>query len=445
MSRVITRNALARTHANSELPGATPPDLPNTHDYPLVPPITSPPTLVRPSHTDDEEIPSHPNNAGDPEGPNGDPDPADDGPDDGPDRDDGDERSTPEPNNDDPFEAHGGADNLTVRDLLRILGPILAERRSPPHIPPAAPPHPRRLKVNSPEEFDGRSPKKLKSFLVSCNHAFCTDPDTFCPHEKRVSYALSYLRGTAQCHFDTQLEDEEDADFMPPDWLHDWLLFVKELRDMFGDPNAEANAEAELDDLRMRANQKFADFLVEFNTLSGQVNWGDRALRHRLKQVLPDRIKDALILVEEPADFNDWKRLVQNVDQWYWERQGEIRRDARPNPSTNTNRGNAPSSTRATTPGTSPASSTTTTRDPTSTSSVARHLTAQGGLTQTERDRWIAQGLCLYCGGQGHKASKCSKARKTRETTGRAAQSLASPLGSSTTPVEPKITVIPEN
>src|SRR6266852_1552346 len=252
MSRVITRNALARTHANSELPGATPPDLPNTHDYPLVPPITSPPALVRPSHTDDEEIPLHPNNAGDPEGPNGDPDPADDGPDDGPDRDDGDERRTPELNNDDPFEAHGGANNLTVRDLLHILGPILAECRSPPHIPPATPPHPRRRKVNSPEEFDGRSPKKLKSFLVSCNHAFRADPDTFRPHEKRVSYALSYLRGTAQRHFDTQLEDEEDADFMPPDWLHDWPLFVKELRDMFGDPNAEANAEAVLDDLRMR-------------------------------------------------------------------------------------------------------------------------------------------------------------------------------------------------
>ena len=118
---------------------------------------------------------------------------------------------------------------------------------------------------------------------------------------------------------DTQLEDEEDADFMSPDWLHDWLLFVKELHDMFGDPNVEANTEAELDGLRMWANQKFADFLVEFNTLSSQVNWGDCALHHRLKQVLPDCIKDALVLVEEPADFNDWKRLVQNIDQWYWE------------------------------------------------------------------------------------------------------------------------------
>ena len=193
-----------------------------------------------------------------------------------PDGDNRDERSTEEPNNDDPFEAHGGADNLSVQDLLRILGPILAECQSPPHIPPVAPPNPRRLKVNSPEEFDGCSPRKLKSFLISCNHAFHVDPDTFRPHDKCVSYALSYLHGSAQRHFDMQLKDEEDANFVPPDWLHDWTHFVKELRDMFRDPNAEATAEVDLDGLRMRTNQKFADFLIEFNMLSSQVNWGDR-------------------------------------------------------------------------------------------------------------------------------------------------------------------------
>jgi hypothetical protein len=88
---------------------------------------------------------------------------------------------------------------------------------------------------------------------------------------------------------------------------------------MFGDPNAEATAEVELDGLHMRTKQKFADFLVDFNTLLSQVNWGDRALRYRLKQVLPDLIKDSLALVEEPAAFNEWKCLVQNIDQWYWE------------------------------------------------------------------------------------------------------------------------------
>ena len=217
---------------------------------------------------------------------------------------------------------------------------------------------------------------------------------------------------------------------------------------MFGDPNAEATVEAELDALRMRTNQKFADFLVDFNTLSSQVNWGDCALRHRLKQVLPDCIKDALVLVEEPAVFNEWKHLVQNIDQWYWERQVEIRRDARLNSGTNTTRATPAPNVCNTSAGAPSTSATSAARNMGSSPPVVHHLTAQGGLTQTERDRRIAQGLCLYCGGQGHKASEFGKARKARETTGRAAQLTPSesvPIGPSTMPGEPKFTVLSEN
>jgi hypothetical protein len=225
---------------------------------------------------------------------------------------------------------------MTVCDLLCLLGPILVVRPDPP---PAIAPNARQLKVNVPDKFDGRNPKKLKSFLVSCNNTFRVDPNTFCLHDKRVSYTLSYLRGSAQRHFNTQLEDEDEVDFIPPGWLHNWPHFVEELHKTFGDLNAEATAEVELNGLHMQTNQKFADFLVDFNTLSSQVNWGDRALRHRLKRVLPDHIKDSLVLVEEPATFNEWKGLVQNVDQWYWEQQVEICWDACPNPGTNTSHG----------------------------------------------------------------------------------------------------------
>ena len=200
---MITHNAHTRTHANSEPPRATPSDLPNTPgpNDPPISPVTSPTGPFRPAHLEDhidhpEDSPPHPN-AGGPEGPNRDPDPLDDGPNGRPDRDDGDQQSAGAPDNDDPFETYGGADNLTVQDLLCILGPILVECRGAPHMSPVAPPNPRWLKVNSPEEFNGHSPKKLKSFLISCNHAFRTDPDTFCSHDKRVSYVLSYLCGSA--------------------------------------------------------------------------------------------------------------------------------------------------------------------------------------------------------------------------------------------------------
>lgn len=461
MSHILTRNAHARNLANVESPtprnghaasqirgrGAAP--IPFSSQRIFHP--TDPSELSDPPERDERPItpignfadpfaqgqgnPPYRGGPGDPEGPDGDPNPPGDG-----------FQGDPNDGDEDGRNANELNANLTVRDLLRYIGPILAaNHRGPPPAAPLAPTNPRRLKVNSPEEFDGHSPKKLKSFLVACNNAFRADPDTFRLQDKRVSYALSYLRGSAQRHFDTQLEDEEEPGFMPPDWLTDWTRFVEELRDMFGDPNAETTAEAELDSLRMRTNQKFADFLVEFNTLSSQVNWGDRALRHRLKHALPDRIKDSLALVQEPDPFADWKRLVQSIDQRYWERQADIRRETRPS---NTNRGTSIGNQRTPAQGPPSSSATTFPRDAPNGPPVARHLTAQGGLTQTERDRRIAQGLCLYCGGQGHKATECSKARKAREKTGRAAQtseSISSPSVSSITPVDPKATVIPEN
>ena len=214
---------------------------------------------------------------------------------------------------------------------------------------------------------------------------------------------------------------------------------------MFGDPNAEATAEAELNVLCMWTNQKFADFLIDFNMLLSQVNWGDCTLHHWLKQVLPDHIKDSLALVEEPATFNEWKCLVQNIDQRYWEQQAEIRRDAHLNSSTNTTCATPAPNVHNTLVG---GPSTSAAHDMPSSPPIVHHLTAQGELMQTEWDQQIAQGLCLYCGGQGHKANKCGKVQKAREMMGRVAQLTPSesvPIGPSTMPGEPKFTVISEN
>jgi hypothetical protein len=72
---------------------------------------------------------------------------------------------------------------------------------------------------------------------------------------------------------------------------------------------------------RIPNGQRVGIYIIpyNFNTLLSQVNWGDHALHHWLKQALPDCIKDSLVLVEEPVAFNEWKCLVQNVDQQYWE------------------------------------------------------------------------------------------------------------------------------
>src|SRR5271169_4613528 len=286
---------------------------------------------------------------------------------------------------DEPDGADPGADmpNVSARELMELLGRVLADRA--PAAPPAHSSASRSIKVNPPEEFDSRSSRKLKSFLVSCNNAFRGDPDVFANDDKRVMFALSYLRGSAQRHFDHQIEDEEEPHFVAPPWLNSWTYFVEELREMFADPNSdpnsEATAEADLDNLCMHANQKFSDFLVEFNVLASQVNWGDRALRHRLKQALPDRIKDNLVLVQEPSGLLEWKHLVLSIDRHYWERQEDIRHEGRLKSNPTRNSGST-TTTSASAQGKNTSTGTTSTSKTNSGNTMAtpRHFTPNGSL-----------------------------------------------------------------
>src|SRR5271163_1762260 len=72
---------------------------------------------------------------------------------------------------DEPDGADLGADtpNVSARELMELLGRVLAD--CAPAVPPAHSSASRSIKVNPPKEFDGRSSRKLKSFLVSCNNS----------------------------------------------------------------------------------------------------------------------------------------------------------------------------------------------------------------------------------------------------------------------------------
>jgi hypothetical protein len=97
-------------------------------------------------HGNEQESPPHHEHAGGPAGPNEEPKPSDDRSIGGPDRDNGDNgddgygRDRDEHDNDKLFWACGGSNNVTVQDLLHLLGPILAEHQGPvPALPIVTP------------------------------------------------------------------------------------------------------------------------------------------------------------------------------------------------------------------------------------------------------------------------------------------------------------------
>ena len=78
-----------------------------------------------------------------------------------------------------------------------------------------------RAKAKEPDTFDGSDPKKLNNFILLCNLYFRNNP-AYSDDEPKVTFALSYLRGTALEYFEPSILDSDDT----PDWMDDWSAFL---------------------------------------------------------------------------------------------------------------------------------------------------------------------------------------------------------------------------
>ena len=93
-------------------------------------------------------------------------------------------------------------------------------------------------KVQEPDVFDSSDTCKLQPFLVQCTLNFRNCPDAFSTDSAKVTFALSYLKGTALNWFKPLLTSGLNLA-----WLDDYSDFVSELRKNFRPhgPKGEGN------------------------------------------------------------------------------------------------------------------------------------------------------------------------------------------------------------
>ena len=104
------------------------------------------------------------------------------------------------------------------------------------------------------------------------------------------------------------------------DWIDNWDLFVKELRTNFGPYDEVGDVERELVNLHMKDNQRMSEYLVRFNSLSSQSQWGEQALKHHFYNGLPSRLKDEITKGKgKPWTLSEMRQKARNADARYWE------------------------------------------------------------------------------------------------------------------------------
>jgi len=290
-----------------------------------------------------------------------------------------------------------------------------------------------RAKVREPDTFDGTDPKKLRTFLVQCELCFQDRAKAFRLDRAKVTFAQSYLKGMTLEWFEPDLLNSGDpADC--PRWMESWVHFVAELQSTFGPHDPIADAEHQLEHLRMKDAHRVTRYIVDFNRLASQVqDYGDGVLRRLFYSGLPDHLKDEIARVGKPLTLHGLRALCQEIDARYWERKEQISRTTKtqststPTKSSNSG-GNSSNSGQEKSKTGNPSSSANSSGSSKATSNqsssgsrpdLTNKLGKDGKLTADECKRHLDNNLCMFCGGTGHFADNCPK--KTKKAKARAA------------------------
>ena len=114
--------------------------------------------------------------------------------------------------------------------------------------------------------------------------------------------------------FEPDLLGMDDSDARPL-WMTSWCEFVIELQTTFGPHDPVADAEHQLDHLRMKDTHRVNRYVVDFNRIASQVRgYGDGALRHHFYSGLPDRIKDEISRIGKLRTLDGLRAVAQEID-----------------------------------------------------------------------------------------------------------------------------------
>ena len=176
-----------------------------------------------------------------------------------------------------------------------------------------APPKLFNPQVKQPDTFDSSDPKKLNNFILLCNLYFRNNP-AYTEDDSKVTFTLTLLTGMALEYFEPMILSKTTLA-----WEDDWSEFLHVLCNRFGPIDPTADAEDNIDNLRMKDNQCILRYNIEFTRLAMQTGWNDSILWHHYYSGLAERIKDIMGTQGKPSTLEAMKTLAHSIDACHWE------------------------------------------------------------------------------------------------------------------------------
>src|SRR5882762_2732499 len=186
------------------------------------------------------------------------------------------------------------------------------------HTAPAYVPTPKKVKVPTPDVFDGKR-DKVEHFIRQCNLVFARDPTNFSGYSNKVTYALSLIHGgLAQEWAGLKLDQRTAYVNREPNAIEpfsSWIDFAYQLEEHFGDPNKEETAQRKLREIK-QGGWSSEDFVTDFQTYQMQTGYDKKALTSIFKQSMNQSILQTIYGFQHiPNTLKDWQDTAIAVDR----------------------------------------------------------------------------------------------------------------------------------
>src|SRR5271169_2222255 len=328
-----------------------------------------------------------------------------------------DDRTDPSPSVDEPtLEEYNDLVTAHRETLRRIqeLEATQAERVGSSHTSTGLQEHLRDPKVEPQPEFSGKI-SEFPNFMAACSLVFTLCPNTYSTHERKVLFVISRLRGMAMSWARTIAEDPNHP------YRKDYPAFKTALSNLYSDRNLRARNEDKLSHLVQ--TKSAAAYAAKFQSLVDPLDLDDNSKCLLFHKGLKPGVKDTIANVGRAATFTLLLDQAISIDQRKHQRDMEEKKSSSSGPKNSFSRSsttNQPSSTKAgvnTAEDQNPHFTHSRNQPESSQPRSQKRPAPKGPISQQEKSRRIAEGLCLYCRESGHMRFDCSKKSKTESIT----------------------------
>ena len=244
----------------------------------------------------------------------------------------------------------------------------------------------REPKASMPDKFDGTR-ANFRGFVQQVRLYLRLYPSRYPDGFTQVAFIGTLLSGNARSWFAPLLEKDSPI-------LYNLEAFMERLTAAFGDSDRERVAERKIQNLR-QGSRSAAIYAAEFQQLTCDLDWNDKAYMTRFRYGLRDDVKNLLITMPKVDTLEELISQAITCDNRLFELRQE-RRSSWRNDGAVTAYLRSPEN-HSTGP------------EPMQIDAV-RFKT----LTQEEKKRRMEEGLCLYCGEEGHKVGNCPNKQNRR-------------------------------